>query len=156
MKWNNVIIPYLLGFFSSLLLSFYILEIFWEKEYVNTHIIWNLVYFTKIFNKWIWLWIEINRILMLFLTAILILSIVYFFIKREPNKNLINSLWYWFLTWWALSNWYERFFIWEVFDYIAIKWLFVFNSADFFIFIGIIFIIYNEFQRKWNDFDHKK
>lgn len=156
MKWYNVIIPYLIGFFSSLTISETILYLFSKRNYTDTNLIWNYVYLTKIYNDWIWLWIDINRKIMLAMTLFLVVLMVYYFIKYEDKKDTTNSLWYWLLLWWALSNLYERLFIWEVFDYIALKWFFVFNMADFFIFVGIVLIIYNEFRKKWLDFDHKK
>ncbi len=88
-------------------------------------------------NKWIAFSIEIP--FLKFITFIIIFVLVYYYLKYEKSKNnKYLNLSYILIISGALWNAWERFFLWEVTDFIWIRFFSVFNLADIYISIWII------------------
>jgi len=97
----------------------------------------DFVYLELNKNKWIAFSIEVPFLKII--TFIIIGFILYYYIKYERFKNnKFLNLSYILILSWALWNARERFFLWEVTDFIWVKFFSVFNLADIYINIWII------------------
>jgi signal peptidase II len=127
-------------YFIAILLYFDYLS----KYYANKLLILNkidllldFIYLELHKNKWIAF--SINLPFLKIITVLIILFLVYYYIRYERFKNnkLLNISYILIISW-ALWNAWERIFLWEVTDFIWIKYFSVFNFADIYINIGIL------------------
>jgi signal peptidase II len=97
----------------------------------------NFIYFELYKNKWIAF--SMNLPFIKIITIIIIGAILYYYIKYERSKNnKFLNISYILIISWALWNARERIFLWEVTDFIWVKFFSVFNLADIYISIWII------------------
>jgi lipoprotein signal peptidase len=118
-------------------LSKYLFILFLGAWKIN--LLWEYL-FLKIFkNNWIAFSIELPYLK--FFTLLIISWIIYYYFKYEKFKNnkYINLSFILIIAW-AIWNWWERIFLWEVTDFIWVKYFSIFNFAD--IYINIWIIIY--------------
>lgn len=106
--------------------------------YLNNqiNIFWELIYLKHVKNPWIAF--GINLPFLKIITIILIVWIIFYYIRYEKLKNnkLIN-LSFSLIIWWALWNAWERVLYWNVTDMLWIKYFSVFNFADIFLTIWV-------------------
>lgn len=90
-------------------------------------------------HKNIWIAFSIELPFLKIITVLIILFLVYYYIKYEKFKNnkLLNISYILIISW-AFWNAWERIFLWKVTDFIWIKYFSVFNFADIYINIWII------------------
>lgn len=105
------------------------------------NIFWDNVFLKATKNDWIAF--SINIPFLKIITIILIIWIFYYYFKEEQKKhNKYIDFWFWLILAWAIWNWIERIYFWEVIDFIWIKGFSIFNIADAFISIwAIIYLI---------------
>ncbi len=126
----------LFGFALFLVLDQLSKVVFYEYWFLNSFFL-----FSKVFNKWISWWIPFwNEILLIILSFLAIFIFLYFYLKNYLNKREFVLLFAW-----ALWNLIDRILFWWVRDFIDFGFFPVFNFADIFLTIGIIFLIYREF-----------
>ena len=120
--------------------------------YINKEIkiIYDIITFKLIHNKWVAFSFPLTWILLKIITALIIILITYHYYKNESkyNSKYIDT-WYWLLLWWAMWNWIERIFKGEVTDFINIKYFAILNFGDIFINIWVWIIIFTYFKEKW-------
>lgn len=90
--------------------------------------------------------VEIYNLLIILLSVMLLIFLIYYLKKYEKNKFYFISLV--FLISGLLGNLFDRIVFGYVRDFISLKYLFIFNFADLYLTIGIIFLLYYEFSRK--------
>lgn len=115
-------------------------QFLWETKYI----FWDFFYLQLLKNPWIAFSIWVPSFALKSITIVLIFLIVYYYKKQEASKNK----WYIDIAFiliiaGALWNAYERIFIWEVIDFIGIKYFSVFNFADMYISLWVIIYIVN-------------
>lgn len=129
------LIPFLvfLDFITKYLTNIYL------KNQIN--LIWDFLYLKHVKNPWIAF--SINIPFLKITTIILIIWIVYYYIKYEKQKKdkLIN-LSFALILWWAIWNAWERIIYSEVTDMIWVKYFSVFNLADIFLTIWVIIYLW--------------
>ena len=131
-------LTFLIAFLADIITK-YTAQIFLEKK---LYIIKDFIFLKYIKNPWVAFWV--NLPFLKILTLILISLIFYYYFKEEKKKNN-NSLniSFWLILWWAVWNWIERIFFWEVTDFIWVSFFSIFNLADASIFIwAVIYFIY--------------
>jgi lipoprotein signal peptidase len=100
----------------------------------------NFRWFEPAFNTWISRSLQVNMILIIFVTLIIITIIIIWYQKRAIWKRATI-----FLIWWTIWNLIDRIFLWWVRDFILIFKRFpVFNLADTFICTWAFLIIIKE------------
>ena len=104
------------------------------------YLLWDFFYIDYVINYWVAFSFPIYWLLLKLITMILIWGILYYYFFCE-EKTRQNKIGYWLLVWGALGNAYERIFLWGVTDFIGVKYFSVFNLADTFLFIWILFLI---------------
>ncbi|MBC7503775.1 signal peptidase II [Candidatus Gracilibacteria bacterium] len=83
------------------------------------------------------------------ITIILIIGLIYHYIRNEYAKNSrLLDIGYVLIFAGAISHAYERIFFGYVIDFIAVKYFAILNFADIFISIGAILIFYVYYVRK--------
>ncbi len=107
---------------------------------------YNLEYliFHKAKNYWIGLSIDIPYFLII-VNSFLFLVVLWFLLKN----NVISKGSFLFIFAWWVSNLIDRILFGYVRDYIDFFNLFIFNLADFYITIGVLFLVYQLFRKKW-------
>ena len=86
--------------------------------------------------------LPIRGIYLQILTVLLIVGIIYQYIREEyPKKSKLLDTGYVLILAWALAHAYERIFVGHVIDFIAVKYFAILNFADIFISIGAFCII---------------
>lgn len=115
----------------------YFFSIFLGSKKIN--LIWDFIFLELYKNKWIAFSLELPFLKIL--TILIIFLIIFYYIKYERVKNnkIINTSFILIISG-ALWNARERIFLWEVTDFIWIKYFSIFNFAD--IYINIWIIIY--------------
>ena len=84
----------------------------------------------------------LHGILLQWTTILLILAILYQYIRVEYLKNSnILDVGYMLIIAWALSHAYERIFVGHVVDFIAVKYFAILNFADIFISVWVFLIL---------------
>lgn len=131
-----LLIPFLvfIDLFTKYLSNIYL------QEKIN--IIWDYFYLKFVYNPGIAFWIPLTWNILKIVTILIISVLVYYFFSEEYKKNntLIN-LWFVFVISWAIWNWYERIFNSKVIDFLWVKYFSVFNLADVFITLWVIFYL---------------
>jgi signal peptidase II len=97
----------------------------------------DFIYLELYKNKWIAF--SMNLPFLKIITITIIGAILYYYIKYEkPKNNKFLNISYILIISGALWNAWERIFLWEVTDFIWVKFFSVFNLADIYISIWII------------------
>lgn len=123
----------LLDLFSKYLSSKVITE--------KINILWDFFYLQLFKNTWIAFSTQIPFLKIL--TISLIIWIFYYYIKEVKNlKDKFLDFSFILILSWAIWNWFERVFLWEVTDFLWIKFFAVFNLADIFISLGWIILVF--------------
>lgn len=126
----------LLVFFDYI--SKYLFATYLVSNKIN--ILWDYIFLELFKNKWVAFSIELPFLKVL--TLIIITWIIYYYIKFEKyKKNRYIDLSYILIISWALWNARERIIFWEVTDFIWVKYFSIFNFADIYINLGIIFYL---------------
>lgn len=98
------------------------------------------------FNTWIAFSLPIRGLILQVITVIVIIWIVYNYIRVEYSKrSKLLDIGYVLIFGWAMSHAYERIFFWYVVDFIAVKYFAILNFADIFISIGALCLCYYHF-----------
>lgn len=132
------IIPFLV--FIDLLSKNFMQSYLEAKWKIN--IIWDFFYLDFVTNSWIAFGFLLNPLFMKIMTIVFIIGLVYLYFKEEII-SLIEALAFVLIIAWAVWNWIERFFAWEVIDFIWVKYFAVFNFADIFISLWALLYIFN-------------
>lgn len=120
---------------------------FISKYFFSNFLIWKKInllgdfLFLELYkNEWIAFSIELPFLKIL--TVLVIIGIIYYYFKYEKYKNnkYINGSFLLIISG-ALWNARERIFLWEVTDFIWVKYFSIFNFADIYVSIGIIFYL---------------
>lgn len=121
-------------FFTKILAQNFLVE--------KTNIIKDIFFLKYVENSWIAFGISLPFIKII--TIILILAILLYYFKEErKKKDKILDISFWLILWWAIWNWVERVFFWNVTDFIWVSFFSIFNFADIFICIwAIIYFVY--------------
>lgn len=128
------------------LLTKYFAKIYLVNKF---QIFWDFVYLKYIENTWIAFWMPLEWVFLKIITLLIVIWIVYYFLKFEENKNnIIIKSSYALILAWALGNWYERIFNWVVIDFVWVRNFSVFNLADTYLsiwaFLYILFYFLNK------------
>lgn len=128
------------------LLSKKIASLFIAKE---VFILWDILTLRLSKNTWIAFSLPITWIFLKLLTVVLIIWITYYYFEKEKYKenNLVKT-WYWLIIWWAIGNWIERIFVWNVTDFINIKYFAICNLWDIFITIWVIILLFYYYKNE--------
>ncbi len=146
-KINNIHI--LLGIFCLFLADIFTKYIFTNKYYFEGNLV-SISYLTNkgssfgIFSSY-----PFYNGFIIFLSLILILSIFIYFKKTEIillENGLPLYVFVFFLSG-ILGNLYDRIVYSYVRDFISLKYLFVFNLADFYLIISVFLFFYYEFYK---------
>ncbi len=134
-KFYDLFLIIILVFFDYITKFLFIF--FLETKKIN--IIWDYLFLEVYKNTWIAFSIELPFLKII--TFIIILGIIFYYIKYERYKNskYLNLAFVLIISG-ALWNARERLLLWEVTDFIWIKYFSVFNFAD--IYINLWIIIY--------------
>ena len=97
-------------------------------------------------NYYIAFSLPVPPLLIKYLSLLIAITVVYFFVKHIKAKQYFFSFLLFILILGSFSNIYDRFVYGFVIDYIDLKYFAVFNIADSLIFISIILIIYELFS----------
>ncbi len=136
--------------FYIYILFFVLLDLF--SKYLSIKIItskinilWDFFYLQIFKNTWIAFSTQIPFLKIL--TIILIIWIFYYYIKEVKNlKDKFLDFSFILILSWAIWNWFERVFLWEVTDFLWVKFFAVFNLADIFISLGWIILFFKYLQ----------
>jgi signal peptidase II len=126
-------------------------------------ILWDFLYLQYAENTWVAFSTQIFGLK--YLTILLIIGVFYYYFLEKKNINIpFNSneiaeevrIWnlvlldlsFWLILAWAIWNWIERVFNWNVIDFIGVKYFSVFNLADSFITVWVIIYLYILFKNK--------
>lgn len=105
-------------------------------------IIWEWIRLSLSYNTGIAFSIPLTGVLLQAITPILVLLIVYHYIRNEYHKrSRFLDIWFALVLGGALSHTYERIVYGKVIDFIAVKYFAIFNFADIFISIGFVIIL---------------
>ncbi len=131
-------------FYELYAIIFFVFLDYLSKYYANKLLILDKInllsdYIYLELHKNIWIAFSIELPFLKIITVLIILFLVYYYIKYEKFKNnkLLNISYILIISW-AFWNAWERIFLWEVTDFIWIKYFSVFNFADIYINIWII------------------
>jgi lipoprotein signal peptidase len=118
----------------------YIGAALYKDEYIPLY--GQYIWIQLSYNTWIAFSLPIEWILLKCITLLILLGIIFFYIKDEYQKSSrILDTGYAFILAWAISHAYERIFIWHVVDFIAVKYFAILNFADIFISVGAFFLV---------------
>lgn len=114
-------------------------------------VIWDYLFLQIYKNNWIAFSLELP-FLKLITSIIIILIVFYYFFYEKKKNNILIDICFILIISWALWNARERILLWEVTDFIWVKNFSIFNFADIYINIWIIFyliIIILKKDREW-------
>ncbi len=132
--WKNGTIIILFEIFVLIFIDLFTKYIFFDKWFLSKYFL-----FQHVFNLWVSWWIEIPKIIIFILWFLWVILFIYLF-----KKKYINGFVFILLISWTLWNIIDRFFYWWVRDFIQLfNWFPVFNLADVFLNIWVIYFIYN-------------
>ena len=130
-----------------------ILSKFLIKHYLafgNISIIKNILYLTYVENTGAaWSLFDENKYMVLFLSAIIIIGIIWYIFNEKPTR-IFSKAAYSFILGGALGNFVNRLFCGYVIDFIDVK-IFgynypIFNMADIFIVLGGMLLVYDTWR----------
>ena len=125
---------YIVDCYTKFLAKKFLLD--WDVDFL----LWMKLSFA--FNKGIAFSIPIQWVIQILLSFSLIIALLFYAIKYWNFDKILAKLSIWFILGWAFWNLYERIFYWEVTDFILVfHWFPVFNFADMFIFIWVMFVL---------------
>lgn len=105
-------------------------------------LLWDYFYLESVHNSGVAFSFPIQWLVLQILTILLIIGIVYYFLRHEEYKeNTFVKIAYGSIIGSAISHAYERIFIGHVVDFIWVKYFAIFNFADIFITISVVFLI---------------
>lgn len=108
------------------------------------NILWDLIYLEYILNSWIAFSMQLTWIPLKIITISLIIWFFYYYLKEErKKKSLLIDISFWLIIAWAIWNWIERIFRWNVVDFIWVKYFSIFNLADSFITIWAVLFLFS-------------
>ena len=107
----------------------------------------DLLQFDYVENYFIALSIPLGGIILVFISAIIIVGLLIWFIKLWPQKKSLILFFLSLIILGAISNLYDRVVLGYVVDYLGFKYLFTNNLADIMIFGGVFGFL---FQTKNN------
>lgn len=114
------------------------------------HIFWDMLFLEFVKNTGIAFSFPITWVLLKIITVVLIFWIILYYIKEEkPKNNTLVDLSFILILSGAVWNALERIFLWEVIDFIWVKYFAVFNIADSYITIWALIYIYYTFFIAW-------
>ncbi len=123
-----------------LILIFLFLDLLSKHLFYNMNLFSNLSLFKATCNTWISFSIPIPVFVVMFVTLISLFIFIYFYIKKKiPWRIFI------FLIAGTVGNLIDRVYLWCVRDFIVFWPLFIFNLADLFLNLWVIWIIFIEF-----------
>lgn len=138
------------------LIPIFIFLDFISKYIANTYLNWQInllsdfIYLKLVKNPWIAF--SINFPFLKIITILIIIWIIFYFLKYEKKKNnLLTNLSFSLIIWWALWNARERLIYSWVTDFIWIKFFSIFNFADIFLSIWVIIYLSLIVLKKDND-----
>jgi len=149
-RWFNF---YEFFFISILIFLDFISKYFFINFFIfkKINLIGDYIFLEVYKNTWIAFSIEFP--FLKFITILIIIGIIYYYIKIERIKNnKYIRLSFIFIIAWALWNARERILLWEVTDFIWVKYFSIFNFADIYINIWIIIyliIIFLKKDKEW-------
>jgi signal peptidase II len=143
---------------------FKIYELYWILalvffDYISKYLFVNFLSIQKINLIWDYVFLEIYKNtgiafsiqfpFLKIMTILIIIGIIYYYIKIERIKNnkYLNFSFIFIISW-ALWNARERILLWQVTDFIWIKYFSIFNFADIYINIWIIIYLIIIFLKK--------
>lgn len=104
------------------------------------------------FNQGISRSIAIPKLIIIISTLLILWVLIYLYHKKHISKWATI-----FLIWWAIWNLIDRIFLWWVRDFILLLKRFpIFNLADVFINIGVVFVVLKELFGIWQKTSWKK
>lgn len=125
------------------IISKYLASVYLESK---IHILWDILFLEFVKNTGIAFSFPITWVLLKIITVVLIFWIILYYIKEEKQKkNRLVDLSFILILSGAVWNALERIFLWEVVDFIWVKYFAVFNIADSYITIWALIYIYYTF-----------
>lgn len=129
------------------IISKYLASVYLESK---IHIFWDMLFLEFVKNTGIAFSFPITWVLLKIITVVLIFWIILYYIKEEkPKNNTLVDLSFILILSGAVWNALERIFLWEVIDFIWVKYFAVFNIADSYITIWALIYIYYTFFIAW-------
>lgn len=129
------------------IISKYLVSVYLESK---IHIFWDMLFLEFVKNTGIAFSFPITWVLLKIITVVLIFWIILYYIKEEkPKNNTLVDLSFILILSGAVWNALERIFLWEVIDFIWVKYFAVFNIADSYITIWALIYIYYTFFIAW-------
>jgi len=120
---------------------------FYDKLFLSERSIIQTAFNTGISRS-----IAIPQIITIIWTILILGILIYLCYKKQISKWATI-----FLIWWAIGNLIDRIFLWWVRDFILLFKRFpIFNLADVFINIGVVFVVLKELFGIWQKTSWKK
>lgn len=140
-----------IAIFLTILIDFFTKRIALNYLIWEIIILWDYLKLKLVFNSWIAFSIPINWIILKIITILLILWIWYYYQYEKIKKSRLLDFAFALILGWAIWNWVNRIISWNVLDFISVKYFAIFNFADIFISVWVIFIIFHYLQISWKN-----
>ncbi len=116
------------------------IDLFTKYLFYNFEFLNNTIFITKAFNEGIAWWIDINSYIVYLVTLLSFFLFLFIYQKRWVWSWVIILLFAW-----AIWNFIDRIYLGWVRDFISIYNFPVFNIADVYLSLAVLYVIYEEF-----------